>query len=209
MPAMAAVAAMRVADSSRLLTGTREMSSTVASRARGGQAEMAWLMGLGRACRMLAATEAATPMVRVARTAHRTRCRLVVTGSPPGWGGRRPPEAGSGGVRGWWWSWGLVADRDESEQAVAALAQDGSVALVGAVVAEVAQRRFGGEQGQARAAGTGVEGAGGDARGAGQVVGADEVVGAGGRVAVDAVPAGLGGRWRVEDASGSHGRCPS
>src|SRR2546430_17733656 len=78
MPEMAAVAARRTADSQRLLTGTREMSSTVTSSASGGQAAMAWLIGWCGACRMLAATDAATPRVRVARTAQRTRCRLVV-----------------------------------------------------------------------------------------------------------------------------------
>lgn len=49
----------------------RVISSTVTSSARGGQAAMACEIGLLRACRMLAATEAATPAVRVSRTPHR------------------------------------------------------------------------------------------------------------------------------------------
>lgn len=73
IPAMMAVAINRIAARYRRCTGTREISSTVSSRASGGQAAMAWLIGLSRACRTLATTEAATPSSSVARTAQRTR----------------------------------------------------------------------------------------------------------------------------------------
>ena len=65
MPAIVAVASSRQNASDRRCTGTREMSSTVSSRASGGQAAIAWLIGLSRACRMFATTEAATPRTRV------------------------------------------------------------------------------------------------------------------------------------------------
>src|SRR5215467_13158000 len=74
MPDMTAVASTRMAASMRRCIGTRETSSTVSRRARGGQAAMASLMGLRSACRMLAATDAPTANARVARTAQRMRC---------------------------------------------------------------------------------------------------------------------------------------
>src|SRR6266498_1274635 len=73
MPAMPVVAISRAAARTRRCTGTREISSTVSSRARGGQAAMICATGSGWACRMLAATLAATPSTRVPRTAQRTR----------------------------------------------------------------------------------------------------------------------------------------
>jgi hypothetical protein len=73
MPAMAAVARSRMTVRDRRWVGTREINSTVSSKARGVQAAMIWLIGFGWACRMLAATEAATPRVSVARTAQRRR----------------------------------------------------------------------------------------------------------------------------------------
>src|SRR5690606_12311409 len=72
MPAISAVAASRTAARARRWTGTRLISSTVTSSASGGQAAIGWLIGLGSACRTLAATDAATPRTRVARTAQRT-----------------------------------------------------------------------------------------------------------------------------------------
>src|SRR5437773_6786716 len=87
MPAIAVVASSRAAARTRRCTGTREISSTVSSRARGGQAAMSCATGSGRACSTLAATLAATPSTRVARTAQRTRRSWrsgswgVVTGS--------------------------------------------------------------------------------------------------------------------------------
>jgi hypothetical protein len=73
MPAIAMVARTRRAARERRCMGTRDMSSIVNSRASGGHAEIVWLIGLGRACRILAATEAATPSMRAARTAQRMR----------------------------------------------------------------------------------------------------------------------------------------
>ena len=56
----------------------RVTSSTVTSSASGGHAAMACEIGLSRACRMLAVTEAATPAVSVSRTPHRVhRCGFV------------------------------------------------------------------------------------------------------------------------------------
>jgi hypothetical protein len=73
MPAIVVVAPRRTKARERRCTGTREISSTVSSSASGGQAAMTWLIGFGSACRMFAATDAATPSTSVARTAHRTR----------------------------------------------------------------------------------------------------------------------------------------
>src|SRR5438552_15882601 len=100
MPAITAVPPMRAMASSRRWTGTRETSSTVSSSARGGHAAMACEIGLLRALSTLAHTEAATPMARVARTAHwkRRNC-ATLTGAPviPGGG----VVAGAG----WWLTW--------------------------------------------------------------------------------------------------------
>src|SRR5437867_866858 len=73
MPAIAVVATRRAAARMRRSMGTREISSTVISSASGGQAAMVWLIGFGLACRIFAATDAATPSVSAARTAQRTR----------------------------------------------------------------------------------------------------------------------------------------
>src|SRR4051812_42850751 len=73
IPAMATVARTRTNARSGLCIGMREGRSTVSSKANGGQAEMVWLIGFGRACRTLAATDAATPRMSAARTAQRIR----------------------------------------------------------------------------------------------------------------------------------------
>src|SRR6266536_770643 len=78
MAAMTPVAAIRTAARARRCTGTREMSSTVSSKARGGQAAMVWLMRLSRACRTFAAIEAATPSVRASRTRAQPAGHLVL-----------------------------------------------------------------------------------------------------------------------------------
>src|SRR6266540_4425377 len=70
MPAMTAVPQMRAKASPRRCTGTRETSSTVSSSARGGHAAIVCEIGLSRACKTFAHTDAATPTARVARTAH-------------------------------------------------------------------------------------------------------------------------------------------
>src|SRR5690606_11809534 len=112
MPAISAVAASRTAARARRWTGTRLISSTVTSSATGGHAAIVWLIGFGCACSTFAATDAATPNARVARTAHRSRrrrrtgwARWVITGAllsvkingvgwgpvarPPGWSADR------------------------------------------------------------------------------------------------------------------------
>src|SRR5262245_19347155 len=99
MPEMANAAARRTAESQRLDTGTREMSSTVTSRARGGQAAKLGLIGLCRACSTLAATEAATPRARVARTPQRTRVRFMVVLRSWLGAGRPEPVGVRGGGR--------------------------------------------------------------------------------------------------------------
>src|SRR6266536_4522856 len=75
--AMTAAAPTRAPARPRWCTGTREISSTVSSIARGGHAAMVWLMRLSRACSTLAAIEAATPRTRVSRTIQRMRRRWV------------------------------------------------------------------------------------------------------------------------------------
>src|SRR6266540_452502 len=77
MAAMTAAAQTRAPARPRWCTGTREISSTVSSSARGGHAAMVWLMRLSRACSTLAAIEAATPRTRVSRTIQRMRRRWV------------------------------------------------------------------------------------------------------------------------------------
>src|SRR6266542_5221689 len=77
MAAMTAAAPTRAPARPRWCTGTREISSTVSSSARGGHAAMVWLMRLSRACSTLAAIEAATPRTRVSRTIQRMRRRWV------------------------------------------------------------------------------------------------------------------------------------
>src|SRR5438046_9793285 len=112
MAAMAVVAASLAAASRRRSTGTREISSTVSSRARGGQAAMICATGSGRACSTLAATDAATPRTRVNRTAQRTRRSC---GNGGGWGGGVCTTSSFGlraaGGRGWRWSGGVAAQR--------------------------------------------------------------------------------------------------
>src|SRR5690606_34108738 len=104
--------ARRTAARARRWTGTRLISSTVSSSATGGHAAIVWLTGFGSACSTFAATDAATPNARVARTAHRSRrrrrtgwVRWVITGAllsvkingvgwgpvarPPGWSADR------------------------------------------------------------------------------------------------------------------------
>src|SRR5438045_7875091 len=100
MPAITAVPPMRAMASSRRWTGTRETSSTVSSSARGGHAAMACEIGLSRALSTLAHTDAATPMARVARTAHwkRRNWPMLARGS-------RVEAGGVVAGAGWWLTW--------------------------------------------------------------------------------------------------------
>src|SRR6266545_2379412 len=83
MPAMTAVAVIRAADNERRRMGTRVIHSTVSSSATGGQAAMVWLIGFARACSTFAATDAATPRVRVSRRPQRRRVMWVMFGLMP------------------------------------------------------------------------------------------------------------------------------
>src|SRR6266568_3389449 len=91
MPAMTAVPPMRARASPRRCTGTRETSSTVSSRARGGHAAIVCEIGLSRACKTFAHTEAATPTARVARTAHWKRRSWATPGGAM-WSMLSPPS---------------------------------------------------------------------------------------------------------------------
>src|SRR6266568_6521512 len=93
MPAMTAVPQMRARASPRRCIGTRETSSTVSSRARGGHAAIVCEIGLSRACSTFADTEAATPTARVARTAHwKRRSWATPGGGGAVWSTLSPPS---------------------------------------------------------------------------------------------------------------------
>src|SRR6266511_1336534 len=93
MPAMTAVPQMRARASPRRCTGTRETSSTVSSRASGGHAAIVCEIGLSRACRTFAHTDAATPTARVARTSHwKRRSWATPGGGGAVWSTLSPPS---------------------------------------------------------------------------------------------------------------------